>query len=71
VTLKRVLRDWSTASHTRWKKCNDNDGDFVEKYSDVTVVYVNFIIIVIIISEQNGRHYFCTNLCNLQGMILD
>jgi hypothetical protein len=51
----------------RWKKCADNDGDFVENnlnfVKDVPMIYATFIIIIIRVYEKKGgiwRHYFHT-----------
>jgi hypothetical protein len=42
----------------RWKKCVNNENlNFVE---DASMIYANLIIIAIIVSEENRRHYFRT-----------
>ena len=47
-----------------WKKCVDNEEDCGKQsqlYKGCTMIYINFIINLIIVSEKEYRAYFPTN----------
>jgi hypothetical protein len=61
--LRDELRRFSKELYTtgiqrltqRWRKCVDNEGDFVENLNfvkDVPMIYVSSITVVIIVSEK-------------------